>query len=107
MNQRILIALLALKWLAILAILGWVMWRCLKRTEDDRLISKWIATVLVLPIAVFVMISTGPFIGVPVAALLAIILGAMWAPNIGEFMAGSFTSMFVGGVRGGDGGALS
>ena len=99
MNQRILVALLALKWLVILAILGWVMWRCLKRTEDDRLIPKWIATALIAPIAVFVMISNGPFIGVPAAALLAIILGAMWAPNIGEFVAASLTSMFDGGIR--------
>ncbi|MEO8428760.1 MAG: tetratricopeptide repeat protein [Verrucomicrobiota bacterium] len=98
MNQQNLTALLVLKWLVILVILGWVMWRCLKRSEDDRLISKWIATVIVLPVAVFVMISTGPFIGVPVAAFLAIILGAMWAPNIGGFMAASFTSIFDGGM---------
>ena len=98
MNQRIQIALLGLKWLIILAILGWVMWRCLKRTEDERLMTKWVATVLMLPIAVFVMVSTGPFIGVPLAAFMAIMLGAMWAPNIGGILAGSFTSLFDGGM---------
>src|SRR5438477_8734650 len=106
MNQRLLIALLVLKWLVILAILGWVMWRCLKRTEDDRLISKWIATALLLPIAVFVMISTGPFVGVPAAAFLAVLLGAMWAPNIGGFLAASFMSIFDGGITEADSAAV-
>ncbi|MBI3413864.1 MAG: hypothetical protein HY043_00880 [Verrucomicrobia bacterium] len=91
------ILIVGLKWLVIFALIGWVGWRALKNTEDDRLISKWIITAAVLPVAVWIMISTGPFFGVPMAAACGVILGVMWAPNVGGILAIPFTSLFDGG----------
>lgn len=88
---------IVLKWLIIAAILGGMLWRFLKRSEDDRLISKWIITAVLFPIAVMLMLSINPFLGVPLAACTAVLIGAMWAPNLGELFAKPFTSMYSGG----------
>lgn len=85
------------KWSIILAIVGWVGWRALKNTEDDRLISKWIITAVALPAAVWMMISTHPIFGVPFAACCGILLGVIWAPNVAGIFSQPLTSLFDGG----------
>lgn len=83
---------------------GWLLTRALKKSDDPtRLLVKWIVTgVVVVAGAVIIPQFTrsgGPetAFAVPIAAVLGIILGAMWAPSIAAMAAKPLTSMFDGG----------
>lgn len=79
-------------------LIGWAMWGSLKRSEDPtRLIVKWIVSGLLF---VFLLRSASAgVVGVLVALILGIILGIIWAPNLGELLAKPLTSLFDGGDR--------
>lgn len=74
----------------------WLGWRFLKKSYDPgKLLVKWIMTGLGLTILLWVA-NTG-IIAVLVAAVLGIILGIMWAPNLGAMLAAPLTSFYDGG----------
>jgi tetratricopeptide (TPR) repeat protein len=87
-----------------LGFIGWVLVRCLKRSDDPaRLIFKWILTV---PVVLGLLFWVGPFatsssggafIGVPLIAACGLVLTAIWRHNLAELVAKPFTSLFDGG----------
>lgn len=88
--------------LGLLAFLGWLMVRSLKRAYDPaRLIFKWAISAAVL-VAVFaftwkVRDSTLAVLA-PVAALVAgVIFSILWAPHLGALFAKPLTSLYDGG----------
>jgi len=91
-----------LKWLLVLGILAWVLWRRLRQSEDEprELVRKWIITALlgglVLVVVVFVLLQNA-FAGVGLIALFGIAIGILWAPNVGRFIAKPLTSGYDGG----------
>lgn len=82
----------------------WFFVRWLKASEDDpgRLVSKWVITALVLGIVLKTAVGMEGFAGavvIPLTAMTAgLVLTPLWAPNIGGWFAGLFTS----GIDGGD-----
>jgi tetratricopeptide (TPR) repeat protein len=93
MTQFWFVAFLAVKWLGLAALVAWFMVRCLKRTQDERLISKWIITAALIPVIVTVIFTGLPLFAVPVG----VIIGLMWAPNLGRLLASPLTDAFDGG----------
>jgi len=82
----------------VLAIVGWVMFRWLKRSKDDPgwLITKWVITVMLIIIMAFAVRFAG-IGGLFIIVACAVILSIIWTPNIGALMAKPLTSMFDGG----------
>ena len=91
--------------LGALALLGWLMARSLKRSDDPtKLVVKWIATFLVGGALVVVLGGWGPSVGsaivMPITCVLfGIILTFIWAPSIGTMLSRPLTSMFDGGFE--------
>jgi tetratricopeptide (TPR) repeat protein len=88
----------------IVSFLGWVLVRCLKRSDDPaRLIFKWILTVPVLYYLFFhvVPMATQPDIsavaGVLLATVCGLVLTIIWRHNLAELVAKPFTSIYDGG----------
>ena len=96
----------------LLGLTGWVFWRALKNSNDpSKLIFKWVLSVLfVIGEVVFFRSVSGSSVGggevgdIGAAFLMAgsiaavgIILGAMWAPNIGELLFKPLTDLIDGG----------
>lgn len=82
----------------VLCVISWGLWRVLARSEDPaRLLVKWVVTVILAGLIVW-SAKLGPF-GVPAVAVLGVILGIMWAPNLGAMLASPLTSLFDGGGR--------
>lgn len=79
-----------------IGIIGWFMWGCLKRSEDPvRLIVKWVVSALLF---VFLLKSaTAGVFGAIAAAIVGVILGIIWAPNLGAMLAKPLTSFYDGG----------
>ncbi len=86
-------------------LVGWAMWRTLKKTEDPALlIFKWIITAVVLGFMVKVV---GPIVGqggygaafggIPLTAACGIALAITWRRNIADFVATPFASLYDGG----------
>lgn len=83
---------------------GWLMYRWLKRSEDDpgRLISKWVISAVIIGGTVYVVRGTGggmeaAFI-IPVAgAVCGVVLAIVWGQNIGAWVAKPFEGFFTGG----------
>jgi tetratricopeptide (TPR) repeat protein len=79
-----------------LGALGWVMWRCLRRSEEpERLIIKWIVTALLLPV-IWKAGQTGtaaPIFG----AVIGLILAITWRHSITAMVARPFVNLFTGG----------
>ncbi len=86
-----------------IAAMIWFLIRWLKRSPEDpgRLISKWAISVTAVGIIVWSSLKTSDSISalvmVPFAVAVGLILTVLWAPNIGEWFAGLFTSAIDGG----------
>jgi hypothetical protein len=84
------------------SVIGWGMYRLLRRTEDPRLlVVKWILTVLV---GGWLIWQTEAFSNTPaswyhvVAALIGgLVLTAIWRQNIASIVAKPFTALYDGG----------
>jgi tetratricopeptide (TPR) repeat protein len=88
------------------AAIGWLMWSCLKRSDDPaRLVFKWVLTVpvvygLIFWVGPFATSSQGgAFIGVPLLAAGGIVLTAIWRYNIANMIAKPFASLYDGGTE--------
>ncbi|MEK7686629.1 MAG: tetratricopeptide repeat protein [Verrucomicrobiota bacterium] len=91
--------------------IGWFLFRLLQRSEDPaRLLFKWIlSAVIVAGTAVFLVKVGGlgsggsaadfgvAFLIAGTSAACGLVLGIIWAPNIGAMVAKPFVSMFDGG----------
>jgi hypothetical protein len=88
----------------VLAGLGWVMARALKRSDDPtRLVVKWGVTAL-LAGALFWVLSSGPSVGgafgVPfLCVLLGVLLSLLWAPSVAVMFSRPITALFDGGLE--------
>src|SRR5262245_50760172 len=80
-------------------ILGWFLWRCLKRSDDPaRLISKWVLTFVVLVLCAIATAAIGWSPMLPgIAAVFGILLTLIWGSTVGEMLAKPFTSLIDGG----------
>src|SRR5687767_3366813 len=80
----------------------WTLYRWLSGSEEPRrLVIKWIATLALASIIFFILgLGATPqraYIVPGIVALIGIIIGSIWAPNIGGSLAKPFTSIFDGG----------
>jgi tetratricopeptide (TPR) repeat protein len=80
----------------------WTLYRWLSGSEEPRrLIIKWIATLIFIGLIALIVRGGASYqraFAVPATvALIGIIIGAIWAPNVGEWFAKPFTSLFDGG----------
>jgi tetratricopeptide (TPR) repeat protein len=89
-----------------LSFFGWVLVRCLKRSDDPaRLIFKWVLTAPVLYYMFFhvVPMATQPDIsavaGVLLATVCGLVLTIIWRHNLAELVAKPFTSLYDGGSQ--------
>src|SRR5712691_9827688 len=77
-------------------IVGWWMWRSLRRSEEPvGLIAKWVITAVLVP-AIFLAGGAGvyaPILGAVIGLMLAII----WARSIAGLFARPFENLFTGG----------
>ena len=88
-----------------LSAVGWFMIRCLKRSEDPaRLIFKWVLTAGVVALVIWFvgpMVAGGDygaaFIGVPLCAVVGIVLTIIWRHNIADIVAKPFANLYDGG----------
>src|SRR5271165_3751754 len=73
-------------------------YRSLRSSEDPpKLVLKWVLSVVLVGGGIY-MLRGFPVAMWPVVVLIpAIILGIMWAPTVGEFVAKPLTGMFDGG----------
>jgi outer membrane protein assembly factor BamD (BamD/ComL family) len=84
---------------------GWVMVRALKRSDDPpKLVVRWVVTLLVGGVLVFILGGFGPSVGgafaVPfVCVFLGIVLSVTWAPSLAAILARPLTSLFDGGLE--------
>ncbi len=77
---------------------GWVLWYCLKKSEDAaRLVWKWALTCVVLAAMFASPWFLGPF-AVPGSALFGLVLALIWARSIGALVAKPLVGMFDGGA---------
>lgn len=94
------IFIVALKWVVILALVGWGLWRLIQRSEDPvRLIVKLVITAGFLAGFVVLLVqseSLGIMV-VPFGAVCGIGLAITWASSIGALLASPISSAFDGG----------
>jgi tetratricopeptide (TPR) repeat protein len=86
--------------------IGWVLIRCLKRSDEPRkLVLKWVITV---PVVWFLMAVVGPMalrggyytrLCLPLAGGCAIVLTILWRHSIAELAAKPFTMLYDGGSQ--------
>src|SRR5687768_7401071 len=80
----------------------WTLYRWLTGSEEPRrLVKNWIITLL-CALGIFLILGLRPtpqraFIVPPIMVLFALVLTAVWAPNIGSMIARPLTSLFDGG----------
>jgi len=78
--------------------MGALMYRSLTRSDDPgKLAFKWILTVILLVVGVFVVIHAPPTGRPPIAAAFAIPIGIIWTKSIGEMIAAPLAGLFTGG----------
>jgi tetratricopeptide (TPR) repeat protein len=90
-----------------LGAVGWFMVRCLKRSDDPpRLIFKWIVTGGVIGCVIWFVGPLvagggygGAFIGVPLCAVVGIILTIIWRHSIADLVAKPIASLYDGGSQ--------
>src|SRR5436190_14897797 len=76
---------------------AWIAWRALKKSHDPgSLIVKWIITGAAFVFMVGVVAALGIYAAM-VAAVIGVLLGVMWAPNIAAVVAKPLTSFYDGG----------
>jgi len=91
--------------LVVVVIVGWVMWRWLKKSEDPgRLIFKWVLSLFVLGVLglwVAPMVARGgyqaAFMGIPLTAVCGLILAIIWRHEIANLVANPFSALYDGG----------
>src|SRR2546427_8274920 len=82
--------------LIFVGLLGWWMYRSLRRSEEPvRLIVKWIITALMAP-AIFLAGGAGPY-GIIFALVIAAVLVITWGRSIFAGAAPPFGNLFSGG----------
>ena len=82
--------------LIFVGLLGWWMYRSLRRSEEPvRLIVKWIITALMAP-AIFLAGGAGPY-GIIFALVIAAVLVITWGRSICAVAARPFENLFTGG----------
>ena len=99
MNPWFVISKAIIGGLVTFALIAWVLWRTLKSSHDPgRLIFKWTITgvVVVGGIVVARKFGWGPMLP-PIGAAFGLILGILWAPNIGGLIAAPFAALYDGG----------
>ena len=76
---------------------AWVLYRSLKKSEEPvRLAYRLVITVVLVVVACWVALGSGPY--APVFVLpFAVIVGLLWAPSFGSMLASPLTGMFDGG----------
>lgn len=95
----------SLEWVFFGATVAWVLYRWIATSRDTpfRLVSKWIASGIII---YFVARNLGPglpgagygaFLLVPLLAVCGLLLAIIWAPNIANFFAKPFGSLYDGG----------
>jgi hypothetical protein len=86
---------------AFFAIVGWVGWRSLKKTEEPGLlIFKWIVSAFMCWVTLFKVAPvalSNPFIGIPLVAACGIVFAIIWRESIIGIIAKPFTSAYDGG----------
>lgn len=87
-----------------IVIIVWFLTKRLKRSDDPvRAIVRWTLTVAAVATWVYFGIQTKhtpplvTFLYVCVAAIMAVFVGILWAPSIGEWVASPFTRLYDGG----------
>jgi len=82
--------------LTFVGIIGWWMWRSLRRSEEPvGLIAKWVITAVLVP-AIFLAGGSGvyaPLFG----AVIGVMLAVVWARSIAGLVARPFENLFTGG----------
>lgn len=88
-----------------ITLIGWVLWRWLKRSDDPGLlISKWVLTVIVLGVMgrwVVPMVARGgyegAFMGIPLTAACGLALAIIWRREIAGIIAKPVGAIYDGG----------
>src|SRR5437899_12826352 len=82
--------------LIVLGILGWWMYRSLRRSEEPvGLIAKRVITALMIP-AIFFAAGTGVFMPI-FGAIIGVVMAVVWARSIAGAFARPFVNLFTGG----------
>ena len=92
--------------LIFLALIGWVMWRWLKKSDDPgELLVKWVISAIILAVLVFVVAPivakggyVGAFVGVPATAACGLGLAIVWRKNIAGLVANPIGALYDGGT---------
>ena len=78
------------------ALIGWVAWRLLRRSESPGLMTVKAVFTLALVIGSFVLAARlGPY-GVFVIVLMGLVLSIMWTPHISDWVTRPLTGLFTG-----------
>jgi tetratricopeptide (TPR) repeat protein len=88
-----------------LSVIGWLMVRSLKRSDDPaRLIFKWVLTAGLIGVVIWVvgpMVAGGDyaaaFVGVPMCAVVGLSLTIIWRHNLAGMIAKPFGDLYDGG----------
>lgn len=107
MNRFAEIAAFCLPIAGMAAVIGWLMWHWLKRSEEpSRLVVKWVQTLLVFVYLGVIVVPavaeggySGAFVGIPAAAVGGLLLAFIWGSSIGGFFANPIVSLFDGGSQ--------
>lgn len=94
-----------IQWILLAALLGftaWLGWRSFQRSEKRaKLVGKWVVSALLIWFALFILaphVESGlVFLLVPLLAACGVLLGVIWAPELGEFVSRPLESLFFGG----------
>ena len=89
----------------VLALIGWVMWRWLKKSDDPgELLVKWGISAVILAILIFVVAPivakggyVGAFVGIPATATCGLGLAIVWRKNIAMLVANPIGALYDGG----------
>jgi tetratricopeptide (TPR) repeat protein len=85
--------------LVFVLLIGWLIWRWSRRSEDPPgvLVIKLAVSGVLLAVAVFCIARIHPLIGVPLGAACGIVIGVLWGRNIGAWVARPLAGLYDGG----------
>jgi len=89
--------------LVFIALVGWVLWRTLKQTEDPaKLLFKWVLTLIftvgILGYAAWIGFDNSAAVTVPFACVIyCVAMSLLWAPHLGAMLARPLAAMYDGG----------
>lgn len=89
----------------VLALIGWVLWRWLKKSDDPGgLLVKWVVSAVILSVLIFVVAPIvagggygGAFIGIPATAVCGLALAIVWRRSIANLVANPVGALYDGG----------